>query len=316
VTEFLRSHHERVRSSRPVRSFLSNRGNPDASSWRYISSSTTRGQHVNVAVAACVFAAVAYGSGAVLQSFGAQTSGVSNVLGLAAMVRQKWYLAGLACDLVGWLLTIYAVNHLPLFAVHTTLASSVAVTVVLARVFLRTPLRRSDAVAVAIVLTGLVLVGIAAESAPESGGDNFARTALAVGVIPAAALALVALRSTRPIGAAITAGGLFSFGAASVRTLDLGDGAVGLLGQPTAWAVPLYLGAGLIVHARSLQTGTVGPVTAALWATEVLVGSATGYVLFGDRVRPGTFVWAMIGMVLAVGATVRLAFSPSHHGAT
>ena len=126
---------------------------------------------------------------------------------------------------------------------------------------------------------------------------------------------VVAVRSQRPIVAAVVAGLLFSLGAAAVRTLELGRAPAGLLAQPTAWAVPVYLGAGLVVHARSLQNGDVGPVTAALWATEILVAAAAGYMLFGDRVRPGAFLWAMSGMLLALGATIHLALSPSHAAA-
>jgi drug/metabolite transporter (DMT)-like permease len=226
-------------------------------------------------------------------------------------MRQGWYMAGLACDLVGWLLTMYAVKHLPMFAVHTTLAGSVAVTVVLARVFLRAPLRRLDRVAVAVVLVGLFLVGLAAESSSEPGGGSLPRTVLTVGLVPACMLAVAAVRSGRPIGAAIVAGSLFSLGAASVRTLDLNDVPLGLFSQTTAWAVPIFLGAGLLVHGRSLQNGNVGPVTASLWATEVLVASATGYVLFDDSVRPGTLLLAIVGILLALGATIYLALVPS-----
>jgi drug/metabolite transporter (DMT)-like permease len=269
---------------------------------------------VSAAVIACVVAAASYGTGAVLQSKGAQHSATPGVRGLALTMRQGWYLAGLACDLLGWLLTIYAVKHLPLFAVHTTLAGSVAVTVVLARIFLHAPLRRVDGLAVVLVLTGLVLVGLAAESAAEPGGGSLARVVLAVGLVPVALLALVAVRTERPIVAASTAGLLFSLGAAAVRTLDLSDAPLGLFGQPTAWAVPLYLGAGLVVHARSLQHGNVGPVTASLWATEVLVASMTGYLLFDDSVRPGTLPWAITGMVLALGATLHLALVPVSAG--
>jgi drug/metabolite transporter (DMT)-like permease len=266
---------------------------------------------MNTAALACVMAAVSYGAGAVLQSFGARQSEASGFGGLVSMMRQRWYLCGLACDLMAWLLTTYAVKHLPLFAVHSTLAGSVAVTVVLARLFLRAPLRRIDGAAVAMVLVGLVLVGVAAEAAAEGGGGSTARTVLALGLLPAGLVAVSAARSNQPIFAAMIAGLLFSSGAAAVRTLDLAHGPLGLLAQPTAWAVPTYLGTGLFVHARALQTGSVGAVTAALWATEVVVASITGYLLFDDRVRPGTLPWAILGMAVALGATAHLARVPT-----
>ena len=268
------------------------------------------------ATVACVAAAAVYGLGAVLQSLGARRAGGPGLHGLVTIVRQVPYVAGLACDLVGWLLTVYAVKHLPLFAVHTTLAGSVAVTVVLAWLFMRTPLRRVDGAAIAVVLVGLVLVGLSAGSTVDVGGGTRARVLLVIGVPVTVLLGVVVARNERPIAAAVVAGALFSLGACAVRTLDLERAPLGLLTQPAAWAVPVYLGAGLVVHARSLQHGDVGPVTAALWATEILVAAAVGYALFGDRVRAGAFGWAIVGMLLALGATVHLAFSPSHAAAT
>lgn len=262
-------------------------------------------------IIASVAAAGLYGLGAVLQSLGARRGG-SGIQGLATIFRQGPYVAGLVCDLVGWLLAMYAVNHLPLFAVHTTLAGSVAVTVVLARLLLRTPLRGVDGAAIGAVLVGLVLVGFAAGPRPDTVGGTNARVVLTLAVPLAGLLGGVAVRGRRPIVAAAVAGLLFSLGATTVRTLELGPPLVGLLVQPTAWAVAAYLGAGLVVHAHSLRKGSVGPVTAALWATEILVAATAGYVLFGDRVRPGALWWAMTGMVLALGATIQLALSPSH----
>lgn len=265
---------------------------------------------------ACMAAAGFYGLGAVLQSVGARRAARYGVPKVSTILGQRPYLAGLGCDLVGWMLTMYAVNHLPLFAVHTILAGSVAVTVILAWLLLRTPLRRVDGAAIGAVLIGLVLVGLATGPTLDATGSTRARVMLLLAVPVAGLLGFAAVRSFAPIGAAMVAGLLFSLGAATVRTLAFGRGPVGLLAQPNAWAVPAYLGAGLVVHARSLQRGSVGPVTAALWATEILVAATTGYMLFGDRVRPGAFGWALVGTLLALGATVHLARSPSHAAAS
>lgn len=48
---------------------------------------------------------------------------------------------------------------------------------------------------------------------------------------------------------------------------------------------------------------------AGLWVTEILVAAIAGFVLFGDRVRAGTLVWAITGTAVALGATVRLALN-------
>ena len=260
-------------------------------------------------IIACVTAAVLYGLGSVLQSLAARRAPAAK--GLGAVIRQLPYLLGLLCDFVGWLLAIYAVHHLPLFAVQTTLASSVGVTAVLAWLLWRTPLRKVDTLSIGAVLVGLALVAYAAGPAPETDGGTRARLVLAVGVPIAGLIGLVAARSSRPIVAAAVSGLLFSLGATTVRTLELGTSPGALLAQPTIWAFLAYAVSGLVLHAHSLRTGHVGPVTAALWATEILVAATTGYVLFGDRVRPGALPAAVIGTVVTLGATVQLALRPS-----
>ena len=262
-------------------------------------------------ILACVAAACLYGLGAALQSLGRAGCEGSGTRGLATILRQVPYLAGLVCDLAGWLLAMYAVKHLPLFAVYTTLAGSVAVTVVLAWCFLHTPIRVLDGAAIGVVLLGLVLVGFAAGPEPTTSAGTGVRVLLILTVPFAGLLGLSAVRGAHPIGAAVTSGLLFSLGATTVRTVDLGS-LGGLLTQPAAWAVLVYLAGGLIVHAHSLRVGGVGPVTAALWATEIIVAAVAGFVLFGDRIRPGALWSAMLGMVLALGATIQLTHSPSH----
>ncbi len=270
---------------------------------------------VSTALAACGAASCLYGTGAVLQAIGARRGrGGHGVRGLATIVRQAPYLGGLACDLAAWLLAMYAVQHLPLFAVQTTLASSVAVTAVLAWLFLHTPLVRRDAVAIVGAMAGLVMVGVAAGSVPDDHGGLVTRTFLVAMVPTALLLGLLAVRRGHAVIAGSVSGLLFSLGATTVRTLHLDSAAV-LLRQPTAYAVLAYFGAGLVVHARSLEHGRVGPVTAALWSTEVLVGAVTGTALFGDRPRDGGLVLAIVGMLLTLGATLALALGAGAPGA-
>lgn len=264
-------------------------------------------------VIACVVAALLYGVGAVLQGAGARRcDAAEGARGVAAIVGQAPYLGGLGCDVVAWALTMYAIHHLPQVAVQTTLAASVAVTAVLARCFLRSPLRTLDAVAIALGLAGLVMVGMAAGPVRERDSLILTETVLTTVVPFAAFLGVVAVRRAGPVARAAVAGLLFSLGAASARTLEMTTHPLALLAQPTAWAVVGYAGAGLVVHARSLEAGSVGPVTAALWSSEILVAAAAGFVLFGDRVRPGAWLIGLVGVILSVGATVLLALSPSH----
>lgn len=268
---------------------------------------------MSVPVVACVAASFLYGVGAVLQGVGARRGGGQEGLqGLASIMGQGPYLAGLGCDLAGWAMTMYAIHHLPQFAVQTTLAASVAVTALVAWCFLRTPLRRRDALAIAITLVGLVLVALAAGPAPADLDGQATRAVLAAVVTPAALLALLVVRRCGPVARAGVAGLLFSLGAASARTIELGPTPWHLFAQPTAWAVLGYVGAGLVCHARSLEDGKVGHVTAVLWSSELLMAGAAGFLLFGDRVRPGAQWTALLGLALSIVAMVLLSTGPGH----
>ena len=67
-------------------------------------------------------AAVLYGVAAILQAVGARRA-VAATGGTAGVVRQWPYMTGLGLDLCGWLLSLAASRHLPLFAVQAVLAS-------------------------------------------------------------------------------------------------------------------------------------------------------------------------------------------------
>src|SRR4029453_17042871 len=82
----------------------------------------------------CIVAALGYGVGAVLQAVGARRSNSRGDDGIVTMARQPVFLLGLLADFGSWLISRFALHSLPLFAVQTILAGSLAVTVLLARV--------------------------------------------------------------------------------------------------------------------------------------------------------------------------------------
>ena len=89
--------------------------------------------------------ALCYGSATVFQSMGAQRTEASDGLdpGLfVRLLRSVPYLAGLGLDAAGFLLTIVALQTLPLFVVESFTAGSLAVTAVMAAVVLHLPLAR------------------------------------------------------------------------------------------------------------------------------------------------------------------------------
>jgi drug/metabolite transporter (DMT)-like permease len=264
------------------------------------------------ALAASIVAAVAYGFGSILQSVGARkatAAGGHGLKGLTGVVRQLPYLGGLACDFVAWLLSLYAVRTLPVFAVQTILASSLAVTTILARFVLHTRLDRATGIAIGVSIVGLVLVGASAgpERAPRV-GHGFT-LAMLLGVAAIAVVGLVAARRSKPVLLAAIAGVSFSLTAVAARELQSHRHPLHHLLGPLFLALVLSSAVGLVLHARALQQGRVGPVTAAMWSAEIVAATVIGVAVVGDRVRAGFVPAAAIGMALSLGATLALARS-------
>ncbi|MGY1705721.1 hypothetical protein ACI79C_14220 [Geodermatophilus sp. SYSU D00697] len=244
-----------------------------------------------------------------------EASGTRRAVGGTPVWRQPRYLAGLAIDGVGWLLSVIALRVLPVYAVQSVLAGTVAVTAVAAHGGDPRRLGRRERAAVAAVVAGLVLV--AASAAP---GRPDRLPAAAVPVLLATTAVLVValpavLRSGRSLLMTILAGCAYGAVALSVRALHVASSAWGsvrdLLAEPLAYAV-LGLGAvGTVLLARAMRHGRVDTVVGVLAVTEVVVPGLVGLVLLGDRVRPG---WALVlaaGWALTLAGVSLLARSPA-----
>ncbi len=269
---------------------------------------------MKTALALCVIAAFGYGIGAVMQALGARRARALGQEGVMAMVRQPIFLGGVLVDLGAWLISRFALHTLPLFAVQTILAGSLAVTVLLARVVLGTTLRRPDEWAIVVTMFGLVIVGISAgeEEAKEIG--QLLKVGILLGIPATAVLGFVAMKLRRSVLLAVLAGAAFTGSALAARAVHIKDESItGILSEPLLWAVVVYAILALALHALALMHGNVGPVTAAMWATEVLVAAIIGAVLLGDHMRPGWTIPAIVGIAMTLGATVVLARSPAQN---
>ncbi|WP_127131876.1 hypothetical protein [Georgenia sp. SYP-B2076] len=269
---------------------------------------------MTLGLAAALLGTLGYGAGSVLQA--AATARASG----PAALRHPLYLAGLGCDLVAWLASLLALRSLPLFVVQALLAGSLAVTVLLARVFLGTRMRGRDLLAVVAVAAALAVVA-AAGGAQSAGAAPAGFTGAVLAGLGACVLALLVLyrRGGWPALAAV-AGAAFSGAALCARAIQgpgpAGAGPVGLLTDPLVWAIPAFGLVGLMAYARSLERGNVGAATAVLWVVEILVPALVGVWALGDSVRPGWQLAAAAAIALAVAGCVTLALSPSQAAET
>ena len=267
---------------------------------------------MKLALVFCLIAAVGYGVGAVLQALGARRAAAKGAVGLIAMGKQPVFLLGLLTDLGSWLISRFALHTLPLFAVQTILAGSLAITVLLARVVLGAELRRPDRLAIVATMAGLVIVGVSASEDTAKGVGHALKVGIVLGIPTVALLGLFAIKLNKSVVLAVLSGAAFTGSALAARAVHIRDESlVGILDAPLLWAVLIYAVLALALHATALMQGSIGPVTAAMWATEVLVATIVGAIALGDHMRPGWTIPAIIGIGLTLVATLVLARSPA-----
>lgn len=267
---------------------------------------------MKTALILCLIAALGYGAGAVMQALGARRADALGQSGLSAIVKQPIFLLGLLTDLASWTISRFALHTLPLFAVQTILAGSLAVTVLLARVVLGSELRGPDRLAIVSTMIGLFIVGISAGGEPTKEVTHVLKVCTMIGIPALIALGVAALRLHKSIVLAVLSGAAFTGSALSARSVHFRDESIsGLLSEPLLWAVVIYAVLALALHATALMRGAVGAVTAAMWSTEVLVASIIGAIALGDHMRPGWTIPAILGIAITLAATFVLARSPA-----
>ncbi|MCH8614128.1 hypothetical protein [Arsenicicoccus dermatophilus] len=238
----------------------------------------------------------------------------------SAVLRHPAYLTGLGCDALAWVASLVALTRMPLFAVQSLLAGSLAITVLLARVVLHARTSGRDWAAIGVVSLGLVLVALSSGAESDAGAPQGYPTAVTV----LAVAAVVALAALWRRGPALVLGGLAGVGfsglALAARAVHVGAGGpldvvreVAL--QPAAWALVASGVVGAVAYARALERGSLGPVTAVMWVVEVLLPGVVGVLVLGDTVRPGWGLAALAGVAVAVAGCVVLAFSPAAEAA-
>lgn len=266
------------------------------------------------ALGLAVYGALSYAVGSILQAIGAQRS--HNTV---STLGHPLYLIGIALDISAWVAAMFALQHLAVYVVESVLAGSLAVTAVLAWIFLRSRLRHRDVTA--IVCTSVALTALAMSAGQQH--EMVPTTTMRI-AFPAAALGVVILGwATTRVGipGLIAAVGGLSLGGAALtgRALTLPPGSmdspgtaiVAITTEPLVWALLIFPINGMILYANALQHGDVGRVTAVHWTGEVVAPSVIALSLLGDTVRPGWEPAALIAGIITIGAAVILASAPA-----
>jgi hypothetical protein len=265
-----------------------------------------------LAVTAAAVMALCYGTASVLQAIGLRSGAPSVGLDLGLLVRmlrQLPYLAGLVLDGLGFLASLLALRHLPLFLVQAAAAGGVGITALLATRLLGLRLAARDVAALCALGAGVVLLAISAR--PQSStdpGHTFGRVVLIL-VVPTLLAALLAPHagSYAPAALAAVAGSAFSGVAIAARGVVVPHPWWHLLDKPLAWAVVGYGVLGAWVFAAALERGAVTVVAAVVFAVETVLPAGVGLHWLGDSTRSGMALPAVVGFLITLAAAVGLA---------
>jgi drug/metabolite transporter (DMT)-like permease len=258
-----------------------------------------------------VLAAMASGSGSILESLGIRRAGVygGTSLDLVSLRRQAVYFVGLGVDMLGFLCAAAALHRLPLFLVQSLLAFSVAVTATISA-FMGTRLATAGWVALGIGAAGLVMLAWSADPGPARALAPSWRWILLGMALPVAAIAIYAKRRNRSwtaLALAFGAGVSFCVVGVSARTLNIPDSPWRLVLDPTIWAIVLNGLTAAVVFAMALQKSGATAITAVMFTTNTTLSSLIGVAYLDDRVRSGFAAVAIGGFVLAIAGAITVA---------
>jgi hypothetical protein len=221
------------------------------------------------------------------------------------LLTEPRYLGGLGIDGLGWVCTVIALRHVPVFAVQAVLGGAIPVTAIAMRVLYGSALRPIERAAVGACLVGLGLVaGSVGRDQPQPVPSSTVLLLFGeAGLLAAALTFLLATHRERPAVLAVIAGLGFGGTSLAVRAAHLHSttlvGAGGLFTEPTTYLVLSFWVVGLTSYIRALTIGRLAEVTALLVVTEVVVPGVLSVALLGDSVRDGWGVALAAGLLLA-----------------
>jgi drug/metabolite transporter (DMT)-like permease len=260
--------------------------------------------------------AFCYSAGSIFQQIGSRRVKPMTSLNPHAFIglfEQKAYIIGLAFDTVAFTLFVIVTHFMPLFFVQTVESSSIAVTAILARYFLKIRLHRRDYILIGIIFVGLMLVSFSAS--PEAAKQASSALKTVVYTMPVVVVLIALLLTKRltkqPILAALLSGISFSGAAIASRMIGGQVDAGMLLLNPLVYATLIYAGMGMLLFSIALQNGLVTHVDATTFVVEILVPASVGLFFLGDHPRPGTAPFMITGLAIVVSSITALALTHS-----
>jgi drug/metabolite transporter (DMT)-like permease len=271
-----------------------------------------------------LLAALAIGTGFVLQQQTAQAEPDSRFLSLALitdLLRQPRWLAGLGAMIAGQVLAAWSIGNLSLAFVEPLLTTNLVFALVLAVPIAKATLRLRELLGAAVLCTGVALLSAARSAKPIGLSFGSFEHWPAAALIAAIAFALVYWGRSRPgrARAMLTGAGaglVFGIQDALTRQTLQTLSSSGISGMFTTWAPYALVGAGAIgiwLMQSAFNAGSLQQSLPAIAAGEPLVGIALGVLIFGDRVQvsPGELALQTGGIVALIAGVIMVGRAPA-----
>lgn len=266
-----------------------------------------------VGLVGAAVAAIAYGAASVLQAIGVQRMAA---IAAGAPLRRRLaagrlYATGLLLDLLGFFASVASLRTLPLYLVESVVASSVAVTAVLAVLVFDVRLRHAEIAGLGVTAIGLVLLAVSAQPGPAHHASAAAGWILLGSVGVVALLLLIGLRDANfpraSLVLAATAGLGFGLVGISARALAVRHPWWQSAAEPVLWALLAQAALAAIAYAFALHRGKVTTVAAITTVVETVFPAIVGLVFLGDAVRQHLIPVAVIGFLATLAGSLALA---------
>ncbi|MEA2422014.1 MAG: hypothetical protein QOF55_1113 [Thermoleophilaceae bacterium] len=268
-------------------------------------------------VALAALASVLFNAAIVIQA--GEARAVPDELGLrvsliARLIRRPRWLLGAALALTAFPLQTVALLWAPLTAVQPADATGLLVLLVLGARMLGERVGRREVVAVTAIVTGIVLLTIAAprrEVTHVDSGDVLLPM-LAVAFVALAPLVLRRWVGAGSIAVIVGAGFAFALGAFCAKIVaDAIDRQAWLVAAVMVGVAALAAFVGTLTEQTALQRRQATQVAPMIFAVELLVPVALAVLVVGEDWRHGGTVGVVSGLVLVVGGAASLGRAPT-----
>lgn len=249
-----------------------------------------------IGLGAALFAATLFGVAAVLQAVAARHY----------RLFSKQMVLVVLLYVAGWGLHVVAIAQLPLYVAQVGIALSLVVTALVASRVVHEPLSPRHWVAIAVMVSGLVMLVVASGEAGHRRFDTGRTLALYLAFGVTLALGLVARRLPHQRSGVLLgmlAG--IAYAGSPVATRSLVDPAWDARTVVPAFTIGLFGLLGFWLYSLALKRTSVTAATAPLVLLETAVPALVGLTVFGDQVRDGWWPLAVFGFLIStVGALV------------